>query len=767
MKKILFIVCVIAFQSVFSQEFTAKVLDKKTKKPIPFAEMFFLELSIKIIANEKGIFKIQELPKNLQIQISAKGYKTLYDIFQTPKNTVFYLEKGHFNLEEVVISSPLSRLQNQNILNIVDKKIQNLKYDSSINLSEAISNIAGVSQITTGGIGKPVIRGVSGSRVVTYAGGIRIENQQWGDEHGLGVGGVGISAVELIKGPASLAYGADALGGVLYFVDEKYAIENTMDIFLKSHFFSNNLGTKNQIGLKINKNKLKFNVFGDYDSFADYQIPDGKRVFNTRFNQKNIKIATGFHKKNWISDVKYSFLQNNFGIVHNKEEAFEKNTTHRHLVAPYQKINHHNLAFKNALFFDNSKLDIILGYGHNRRKEFEGAHEHHEDEEHKEEAHEAEKHEEHGHEHEKQADLDLQLQTFSSNIKWYSPTYKTSFFNTKFTFGTQSMLKKNKNYGKTLLIPDAQTMDLGAFGVAIFNFSKFEFQTGIRADYRKIDTQKTANETKPFLPFKKWYQGFTYSTGALYRFQNIKIRFNVSTGFRVPNTSELLSDGEHHGTNRYLIGQRNLKNEYATQIDFLVNYQNEHLELYANPFYNTIKDYIFLAPQGEKKEALPVFEYKQKNAILYGGEAGFHYHPHKIHGLHLQSNFSATFAEDTQKNALPLIPQMKINSEIAFAVAFSKKKSIKIKNIFLQHMYNFSQNRVGTFETTSPAYHLLNAGFRFEIFTKYAPIILEMGVKNILNTHFIDHLSRFKNFNIQNQGINYHLGIKIPLHKRI
>ena len=744
MKKIyVTLVFALSFTAVFCQEFTAKVFDKQTQQPVPHAQVYLVDLNTGTVADEKGVFKIQ-IPnyKNLHIQVRAMGYKILNTIVNAESNSIFYLEPGHLNIDEIIISAPLSRLGRENIVNISHKKLGDLQEDSSLNLSETLANMAGVSQITTGGIGKPIIRGLGGSRVVTYAQGIRIENQQWGDEHGLGVSAAGIEAVELIKGPASLAYGADALGGVLYFVDEKYANPNNIQTFFKSKFFSNTLGLKNQVGFKINKNKFKWNFFGAYDSHADYKIPNGKRVFNTRFNQKNIKILGGFQKKYWISEVKYSFLENNFGIPH---EAAFKESTARNFISPYQNINHHNVTFKNALFLADSKLDIVLGYSYNKRKEIEEAHAHDEDK------------------HEGENGLDLRLHTFSSNIKWHSPVYKGFL---KFTVGTQSMFKNNKNYGHEILIPNAQTTDLGGFAVATMDFSELKFQTGIRADYRKIDAKKTSSEEgKTFPALQKWYRGFTYSAATSYKFDAVKFQLNISTGFRVPNTSELLSDGVHHGTNRYYVGDNTLENEYATQIDFMLDYENDHLKLYANPFYNQIKNYIYLFADGTKKEKLPVFQYGQIDAVLYGGETGIHYHPHSLHGLHLESNFSAVIAEDSNKKALPLIPQMRLNSKIAFA-GMGPKKFMRIKNIFLQHIYNFAQNRVSTFETTSPAYQLLHMGIDFEFFTKYTPIEIQMGIKNILNTPYIDHLSRFKNLDIQNQGINYHIGIKIPLEIR-
>ncbi len=725
------------FSTAFSQIFTGTVIDKESNQVIPYAQVYFVDLKTGTTTDENGIFKIEHFnQKNIHIQISFVGYKIIDEIvnIDTTKEKTFYLEQGHFDLEEVIVSAPKGRLQGENIVSIEHKKITELQQTSPLTLAEAISNIPGVEQTTTGaGIGKPVIRGLSGNRIVTYAQGIRIENQQWGDEHGLGVGEVGIESVEVIKGPASLLYGSDALGGVLYFIDERYAKHNTVGGFAQTKFLSNTLGSINNVGFKIHKGKLKFNLFGAYSSQADYQPPNFGRVFNTRFDDKNIKSSFGFNTKNWISNIRYSYLQNNYGIV---EDAIFTNSTQRKFILPFQTIDNHNLSFENIIFTGNSKLNLTLGYTNNYRKEFEN-------------------------DSNNQA-LSLKLNTFTYNLKWYSPTYKNRF---DFIVGSQGMAQDNKNNGEEILIPDATTTDYGAFVLGNLNFDKLQLQGGIRADYRQIDTKQMVTDEGSFPAINNSYKGLTFSGGAVYKMDKTKLRVNISSGFRAPNTTELLSDGVHHGTNRYIKGDVNLKNENATQLDFSFDYQYEHFSFSVNPFYNAIQNYIFLSPTEIVINNSPEFEYLQTNAFLYGGELGFHYHPHKIHWLHLENNLSTVIAEDRNGYPLPLIPQTKINSTISAEI--SNKGKVQLKNVFVQHIYKFKQNKTGLFETATNDYSLINIGLNLEIETKNNPIEITTGIKNLLNTKYIDHLSRFKTLEIPNQGINFFIGIKVKLNKEL
>ena len=738
MKKILSLVLLVSLQLIaFSQSFNAKVVDSQTKEAIAFANIYFVDLKTGTTTNEQGIFKVENYSQtNIHVQIQVIGYKTIDETFSLNDSEmkIFYLEESHYDIQEVVISVASNNLQRENITNVSSKNLNEIQQESSLTLSETISNIPGVEQNSTGaGIGKPIIRGLSGNRIVTYAQGARVENQQWGDEHGLGIGAVGIEKIEVIKGPASLLYGSDALGGVLYFVAERYAQKNTIESFVASKFLSNSLSTINHAGFKIHKGKFKMNLFGTYSSHADYQTPNFKRVYNTRFDEQNVKASFGFNTKNWIANVRYSFLRNKFGIV---EDATYITINERNFVLPFQAIDDHSVSFDNTFFTGNSKIKLILGYTNNYRKEFE--------------------------DDEIEHALGLKLNTFTYNLKWHSPKYKDKF---SLIVGSQGMMQSNLNDGEEILIPDANVSDVGAFAIANLDLDKLKLQAGFRTDFRFINTQEMITDESLFPAFNNFYNGYTYSAGAVYELGKTNFRLNFSSGFRAPNTSELLSDGVHEGTNRYEKGNIYLTKENANQIDFSVDYKGKHLSILINPFYNSISNYIYISPTDSAIDGNPVFEYLQKDVSLFGGELSLHYHPHSVHWLHLESNVSTVFGQDKNGVPLPLIPQTKINS-IASAEINHKGKFL-LKKVFLQHIYKFQQNRTGLFETTTEAYNLLNLGLDFEVPLKKNSIKINTGVKNLLNTNYTDHLSRFKSLDISNQGINFYLGIKVNLQTKI
>ena len=712
-----------------SQAFTGKVVDRETNVSIPFAEVFFAELQTGTTTNIDGVFVLDDLLKNrIQVQISFMGYKTIHEEINLKNihEKVFYLEPSHIDLEEVVFSVPGGKLQGENVVNIERKSISEIN-QSSVTLAEAISNIPGVEQNTTGtGIGKPVIRGLLGNRIVTYAQGIRVENQQWGDEHGLGVADIGIESVEVIKGPSSLLYGSDALGGVLYFVEDRYSQHNILEGNFGTRFLTNSLGTFNDMGFKLHKNGFKMNVFGGYTSNADYKIPDGERVFNSRFNEKSFKTAIGYNTPNWVSNTYYSYLQNDFGIP---EDANYTSSTKRSVDLPFQKISNHAISFDNTYYFSESHINLVLGYSENNRQEFE--------------------------DDPNESALDMQLNSLTYNFKWYSAQIGEHL---SLIAGTQGMHQTNENFGTEMLIPDATTIDFGLFSIANYDIQNVRLQVGLRGDRRQIDTRAHTTEEAGFPPLSKSYGNLNYSAGGVFTGTRTIFRINLSSGFRAPSTSELLSNGIHEGTQRYEIGNPNLKSENATQFDFSIDYNTEHISFSVDPFINFIDNYIFLSPKDSLIDEVPVYAYMQTKSVLYGGEAGFHLHPHNLHWLHIESNLSTVIAEDVDGNPLPLIPATRINSILK--VELSQKGRVQIKDMFLQHIYKFDQNRTGEFETPTPSYNLLNLGTNINIITNGQPIQFSAGINNLLNIQYIDHLSRLKSMDIPNPGVNFYFGIK-------
>ena len=322
----------------------------------------------------------------MTLQVSATNYENKILIVDSSDLEILVrLSTGHIHLDEVIISTTDSKLQRYSAFPVESRKIADLNKIEQTNLVDAMSNIPGIYNFSTGnGIAKPVIRGLSGMRVLTSQNGLRLENQQWGADHGFAVLNLGIDRIEVIKGPSSLIYGADALGGVIYLSDEPYANLNNEEIKASTKFESNSLASFNKISYKKSKDNLRFAVYGGYFSRANYAIGNSeflntsKKEFVT--NSKNsggsFKTAIGYNKNNWITNFRYQLLyfQNGLpGHTHDSNpelSSFLSSNQSRSYTIPAQKIFNHLAQWENKFYFKNDELVAQLGFTSNELREF-------------------------------------------------------------------------------------------------------------------------------------------------------------------------------------------------------------------------------------------------------------------------------------------------------------------------------------------------------------------------------------------------------------
>lgn len=727
------VLAVLAVNIVFGQELSGRVFDEATGKGLPKASVYIVDAHIGMHTDSGGYFAFTNpLPDEFSVRISYSTYETR--MIRVKKGAVLEigLLEHHLNLEDVIVSSPAGGLAKDNAFRIEHLKLKELNAIQSSSLAEAISNINGVQQASLGvGIAKPVIRGMQGIRLLTLLNGIRVENQQWGGDHGMAVTQLGVESVEVIKGPSSLLYGGDAFGGVLYLVHVPYAKQNTHEISASSVFETVNMGTTNTLSYKVAKGIFRFNIAGLYANNADYQLPSGMYAENTRFTNQGVKMAMGVSKKNWVSHLHYVYANNRVGIPGHTHDSiidpteFVVNEQSRSKTIPAQLTQNHIVSFENKFFIKKNELSIQLGNTWNNLSEY------------------AEKH--------TIPELKMFLNSTVYNVKFtahLSPQWRL-------ISGYQGMTQLNRNDSKAedQLLPDFNQYDNGLYSIAYYRKSAWNVQMGLRYDMRALNVSDQQ--------FSKMYGSPNFSFGGTYAGKSSVYRVNISTGYRAPHLSELFSDGIHHGSLRYEIGDSELVSEYASQIDISYELSGEHLEFVINPFYNYIQNFIQLERMDTIIENTQVFEYKQASKVqLYGVDIGLHYHPHFAHWLHLESSYSYVRGEELSGNSLSLMPQARLNSFVKVNVGGKKKFSID--QITVQHQYFFEQNRVTSYETPSEEYHLVNLGLDFSYGTKH-PLKFGAGVKNVLNETYINHLSRLKNIDMAHPGRSFYLKVEVTI----
>ena len=184
-----------------------------------------------------------------------------------------------------------------------------------LSLVQNISQLPGINLLGSGlGIQKVVIRGLSGLRAVKYLNGMRISNQEWANDHGIGFSDLGLSDVELIKGASSLKYGGDAVGGILYFKDEPFVDSEIPSGFFASKFDNSHFLFSNRFGVKLSRNNLYFNAHGEYTIASDYRLPNNTYLFNSRFSNQACKLSFAYFGDKIHNIFRYQYNADQVGI---------------------------------------------------------------------------------------------------------------------------------------------------------------------------------------------------------------------------------------------------------------------------------------------------------------------------------------------------------------------------------------------------------------------------------------------------------------------
>ena len=668
------------------------------------------------------------------------------------QSTYSQVGKDPVELDEIVLSIPFGQTLGKSVIKVDKINLNDVNPIIKQYISKSISRLPGVSIITTGpGIAKPSVRGLSFNRVLVYDQGVRLENQQWGEEHGIGISSSGVESVEVVKGPLYVLYGSDAMGGVVYVEPESYNSSEGISIDYTGVYNSNYNGLTNNLGLNGKLDNFSYILRADVIDNDEFSTPDGE-IENTWFTQNNLKAGIAYETDNFKSDLRFSYTDSEIGIPHMDEEhddhmdeehddhGDEEHDDHDE-EGHYQELTHSTLTWKNTFDMGNNHiLDIVLGQQLNTRKEF-GGHEEEEHDDHGEEEHDDhgdDDHDEEGHE-EGEAELDMELETKSADIKLTMPQSE----NLNLVIGTNLLSQENKNFGHEELIPDSEMSDFGLFALGQVDISEnSQALIGVRYDSRSISSANISND----------YSSFNGSIGLKKDFSNSTLRLNLSSGFRAPNLIELFADGVHHGSFQYKRGNINLSAETSLQTDFSFQINNDDSLLSFDLFYNSINDYIYLSPSSEFEDGFRVYNYLQQNAKLYGGEIHLNKQT-SLSWLKYYSSIEYIFGESSDGEALPFISPLTFNQ--VFNIDFGNDYSLEIDFIA-----KAKQGRVSIFEEETDGYTLLNLSGVWETYFLGNDLDVFWSVDNVFDREYYDHLSRLKTAGIHEMGRNISVGLK-------
>ncbi len=719
--------------TVFSQGLIrGRIINEQTGKPLSGANVYLLEQQKGKVTDTLGYYQMSNLPQGkFKIQFSYIGYQTVVKTIQLSGDTVFLdvgLKPTSILSQGVVISGGAYSAQHENAIKIEKIDRRALKNNSTLSLFEGIANVPGVDVIQKGpGVSKPVIRGLSMNNILMLSDGVRMENYQFSENHPFLINQYGVDNVEIIKGPASLLYGSDAVGGVINVLREKPAATGKINGDYHFQYHSNTKGVVTNLGIKGNKNDIFWGVRGGGKSHADYYSGRNEFVPNTRFNEKSMKLYAGLIRPFGTMRINYDYLKPEYGMCVNNSVA-KINERGRKNEIWYQDLANHMLAFHNKFFAGDYKLDANIAYQRNNRK--------------------------------LQTDtsmpavemVDMHLDVISYEVKTYLPSGK----NSDYIIGFSGINKKTKNVdAPNHILPDAGVDDLAFFSLLQHRFfKKLMVQAGLRYDFRWIKTKAETNKT----PIKNQYDNYSISTGMTYNFsETLLLRSNIASAYRTPNLAELSQDGIH-GV-RYEQGNADLLSQRNYEFDLSMHYHSSCIKADIAAYANYIDHYIFLAPTSDSINDKRVYRYAQTDAQLFGGEAGLTICPGNA--FNFETDYSHIYGVRKNGMALPFIPHNKFRFRVIYNkndVAFFTKI-----NFSAEFIYAFKQNNPAQFETITPAYELVNlkAGIRLPINKQKATVSIHLN--NIFNKVYYDHLSTLKQMGYLNMGRNITLNFLLFL----
>jgi iron complex outermembrane receptor protein len=578
-------------------------------------------------------------------------------------------------------------------------------------LGETASSLPGVRSVSTGaGIGKPVIRGLTSNRVLVLADGQRMETAQWGDEHGPNIETADAARIEVIRGPASVLYGSDALGGVINVVARPLPDALGKPSFLagrgEATYATNNQMPAGTLALEGATGGFGFRVSGTARDGGNVQTPDGP-LDNSGMGTIGGEGSVGLRGGWGSTSLTYAHRDERLEI--HEDPADEPGAT------PFQRIGEDRVHLQAMLPVGESHVDVSAGYERNNRREFEedGA---------------------------TDVALGLRTESWTGDIRLHHPAVGP-FSGILGASGERSSLG---TYGHEVLVPANRVVSGGVYLSEQASLAGWELSFGIRGDLRRLDVDDDAR--LGVAAQTRNYGAASGSVGALlHTSAQTALVLNMGRGFRAPSAFELFANGVHEGTVRFERGDSTLANEQSFNTDLSFRVASNRVSAEVGGFLNLVDNYIYPAPTNatDPESGFPVYAYTQGNARLAGFEAVAEYHP--APWLHFRTTADYVHGQNTDLGQpLPFVPPLRAT----YAVQFEGNDIGPVSGPYfsIQGETNLKQTRLAPDDVAPDGKTLLHLGGGFSGTLGGRVVTVDVQLRNLLDTPYTSFLSRYKTY---------------------
>lgn len=593
-----------------------------------------------------------------------------------------------------------------------------LRNGQAPSLGETLSRLPGLRSLSTGpGVGKPVIRGLTSNRVLILDGGQRLETQQWGDEHGPDISTADAQRVEVIRGPQSVLYGSDALGGVINVIPRETPDAIGRDPFtggsISAAYATNARQPQGTLALEGASGGLGFRGAVTGRTSESLRTPEYV-LWNSGGQTTGGNGALSYRGAFGSVSGAYSYLNERIELT--DEDPTE---------TPFQRIAEHRGRAHVDLAAGGYRLEATTGLEQNRRREFEEA-----------------------------AATDVALGLLSKTYLGELHVHHPLAGGLSGVLGTTAYRTTFSTFGQETLIPNTTADNLGVYGFEQVEAGRWRLSLGARFDYRHLDVD--SDPDIGVTAQTRTYNSVTGSLGVLYRAsETAALVLNLGRGFRAPSSFDLFANGVHEGTLAFERGNPNLTTEKSLNTDLALRVQGSNVSTEIGGFVNLIQDYIFTVPSGETDSAsgFQIYDVTQGDARLAGFEGAIEYHPTGF--LHLRGTADyVNGANTTSDQPLPSMPPFRVT----YAARLEGRDWGSIRNPHFEvgGETHARQARLDPAERPffaeafeggayQPAgYSLANVGAGFAIAAGSKDVHVELTVRNVLNQTYADFLSRIK-----------------------
>ncbi len=738
----------IACSSLQAVNFSGQVLSEDAS-PVDDANVVIPALNKHLHTDAAGKFSFTDLPSGVfAVKVTKDGMPSrvvTIDLRTGDVALAVRLELVQLKQETIIISGyrPADEAEIAQAVTVIEgKKLDRLRGQS---LVQTIEDTPGVANFSTGNaVAKPVIRGLPSFRSLVLVDGMREESQQFGDEHGPNIDILDMDRIEIVRGPGSLLYGSEALGGVINVSTPELPRTadhaKTLSGKVTGNAFSNNPGGATAVALAGAKDNIGYRTTLSFRQAGNTTTPDGA-IPNSGYQNVNGSALVGISEKWGFLSLRYSHFNSNIKLPQSITAATGKLVPDPDSEA-YQHIVHHRAQVRSQVQTSLAKLELGLTYQQNQRREYGHSHAG-------------------GGGHDENAKLNLLLDTINTEVKAHHAPIGPLLG----TIGLSHIYQKNQTLGEEPLIPGYQANSYGAFLFEELRFDAFSILGGIRGDTRLLAVKENAilgNSTETVQN-----SAATGSLGAVWRFADGWSWFaNLGRGFRAPTIFELYSTGVHEGAGTYDIGKSDLKSETSVTTDTGLRIRKGKIRAEVNGYYNRIENYVFAVPTGNIQVVdgnnYPEYRTSQGLAAIYGGELDTEYAPLKwlafSAGVDLINGRNETLGEP-----LALVPANRYRTGIT--LSGDKLGGILNPYISVKARYVARKTEISAAERTLypgfADYTLVSLSTGGDFAVGGQMWTYTIGADNLLNERYVDYLSRQKLFAL-NPGINVYFKISAP-----